>query len=391
VERAVVLAGERKPAVEEGVPVSLAGRVVEAEGGAPVAGARVVVTSTFYVRRYFYDHHLREVARAETDADGAFRIGRLNVDPAHFGRGGRLYLTVTAEGRAPALALPLARVSPGVANRVRDVALERGGLSLRGRVLDYWEGRPVVGARVHATGAVDPVSYPKDERPALFVGAPTAVTDAEGRFLLEGLGKGLQVLSVHGGDDCIGRENAMLPAEGEIQVRTRQIRGRIEGTTVDGDGEPVALVTVEGGDNSTHSFADGRFVLENFRGDAVAIRCTHPDFPPVLLEGVRDGTTGLVVRMERPRPEIVLEVVDRDTGAPVVRVRVEFSFPEGTAPPAATSPERLAPDGRFAVRVPEGATSLAVSAAGRGAGEVPLAGRAEGEVVRVALAPPLGE
>lgn len=385
--KAVELVGDRRPALEEGVPVSLSGRVLAAEDGAPVAGATVVLSSTFYVRTHLYDHHLREVAHATTDADGVFTVERLNAEPAHFGRGGLLHLTATAPGRAPALAVPLSGVSPGVAHRVADLRLAAAPLSLAGRVLDEWEGRPVAGARVYATGAVDPIAYPKDQRAALFLGAPAATTDAEGRFLLEGLGRGVQVISAHGGDDCLGSERLLLPRTGEAVLRTRGIRGRIEGTTVDGEGSPVPLVAVMGGGNTTHSFADGRWVLENFPGDEVDIRFSHPDFPAVVVAGVADGTTGLLVRMEAPLPAVILEVSDRDTGAPVPRVRVEFLLDGGGPAGDGTSPERVSPAGRHEVRLPAGAAALRISAEGRSAAEVPLAGRIDGEVVPVLLAP----
>ncbi len=391
VERAAELKGERSPVLDDGVPISLTGRVVEADGGAPVAGARVVVLSTFYARYYFYDHHLREVARAETDADGSYAVERLDVDPAHFGPGGNLCVTVTAEGHAPALSVPLAAVTTGVANRLPDVALRRATRSIAGRVIDIWEGKPVAGARVLATGAINPITYPKDQRPALFLGAPAAVTDEDGRFALDGVGDGVETLSAHAGDDCLGWTIVAPPAKDEVVLRARQIRGRIEGTTVDAHGDPVQLVQIEGGDNGTHSFADGRFVLANFRGDSVGIRFTHPDFAPVDLEGVRDGTTGLVVRLERMRPEIVLEVRDRDTDAPLTHVRVEFAFAEGARPPAPTSPERLSPAGRYAVRVPEGATELTVAAERVEPARVTLSGRADGETVRVVLGPARGQ
>ena len=334
-----------------------------------------------------YDHHLRDVARVEPDADGAYVIERLNVDPVHFGKAGRLYVTVTADGHAPALAVPIASLSPGVANRLREIALRRATQTLRGRVVDYWEGLPVVGARVIATGAVVPITYPKDERAALFVGAPSDITDQDGRFVLEGLGDGVQSISVHGGDDCIGWGQVVLPHDGEFAVQTRQIRGRVEGRTIDERGAPVPLVLVEGGGNSTHSFADGRFVLENFRGDAVTIRFTHPDHPPVVLADVRDGTTGLVVRIGRARPEIVLDVRDKETSAPVTRVRLAFAFEDGRVRPAATSPHHVAADGRHLVRIPEGATSVSVSADGRRREQISLAGRADGDTVFVLLAP----
>jgi protocatechuate 3,4-dioxygenase beta subunit len=383
---AVELVGPRTPAVEEGVPVAFSGRVVEAEDRKPIAGARVTVSSTFYVRRYFYDHHLREVASALTDGDGRWTIERLNIDPAHFGSGGRLSLSVTADGHAPELAVPITEVSPGVANKLPEVALARAAETLRGRVVDMWEGQPVVGARVYATGAVSPLAYPKDERPALFVGAPTVLTDADGRFTLEGLARGLQTISVHGPDDCIGWMETRLPLADELTIQARALRGRVEGTTVDDRGEPIALVTITCRDNSTHSFADGRFALENFRGDDVTIWFAHPDYAPVVREKVPDKTVALVVRMERRRPEIVLDVRDRDTSAAVPRIHLEFAFAEGAAPPPPTSPERLAADGRYRVRLPDGAASATVTAPGRAAETVPLAGLSDGDRVAVTLA-----
>jgi hypothetical protein len=182
-----------------------------------------------------------------------------------------------------------------------------------------------------------------------------------------------------------------LPREGEFVMQTRQIGGRIEGTTLDERGNPVSLVTIYGGDNSTHSFADGRFVLENFRGDVVSIRFTHPDFAPVVVRDVRDGAAGLVVHLERPRPTIVLCVRDPDTSAPVPRVQIEMTFADPSARPAATSPQRLAADGKYVVRVPEGATSVSVSAERRTSQQVSLAGRADGETVQVLLADASGK
>src|SRR5262245_7562016 len=385
VDRVAAVVGERRPKVEDGVPVALTGRVVELRGGAPIAGAQVVASSIFYVRGYQYDSHLREVARAEPDRDGAYRIERLNADPAHFGRGGRLYVTVTAEGFAPALAVPLATVAAGLSNRLPDVALDRGGETLHGRVVAAFDGKPVVGARVYATGAITPVTYPKDERPALFVGAPTAVTDAEGRFVLEGLGRGVQTISAHAGDDCLGEEPVVLPRDGEFLMRTRQIGGRIEGTVVNEGGEPVALAMVLGSDNFTHSFLDGRFVLENFLGDVVTLNVIHADYAPVTVPGVRDGATGVVVRLERPRRTVLLEVRDVDSGAPIPHVLVRLQFPPGVKPPPATSEHFLSADGRYSLRVPAEATVATVSSERHAGADVALAGRVDGETVVVRL------
>jgi len=384
---AVELVGERRPRLAKGEPVALAGRVVDAEAGQPVIGARVVVTSTFYSRQYFYDHHLREVAHTVTDGDGAFLIERLNADPAHFGRGGRCYVSVSAEGFAPALAVPIAELSPGIANRLPDVRLERAAHSISGRVVDRRDGSPVAGARIVATGAIDPVAYPKDQREALFVGAPQTVTDAEGRFELTGLGRGMQTLSAHGGDDCIGRDAFALPREKEVTIRARQIRGRISGTTVDARGNPIPLVVVDGGGNSTHSFADGTFVLENFVGDVLQIRFAHADYHNLVVRDVADGEDALVVKLVDRRARIILDVKAADTGDALAHIVVTATFPAGANSGRPTSPHHFTQDGRHDVRVPDGATHLVVGAEGRAPEQIPLSGVVDGDVVPILLRP----
>ena len=387
VDGAVELVGERRPALEEGTPVALSGRVLSADDRSPVVGAEVVVSSTFYVRATFYDHHLREVARAVTDHEGRWTIEHLNADPAHFGRGGKAYVTVTANGFAPVLGLPVADLSPGVANRLEDVTLDRASHVLRGRVLDMTGGAPVVGATVFATGAIDPVVYPKDQRDALFVGAPTAVTDDDGRFVLEGLGAGAQMISVHGGDDCIGRGSFRVPTASDVVLRTHAIRGRIEGEIVDARGEPVSLVMVDGGGNSTHSFADGRFVLENFRGDRVAMTFSHPDYVATRLPDVPDGAAELVVRMERRQPVVILDVRHADHEAPIAHVVVTFAFPEGVTPGAQTSPHHLSETGRHGVRLPDGAITMTISAEGFEPQTLEVVAGMDGDSVVVTLPP----
>jgi protocatechuate 3,4-dioxygenase beta subunit len=385
------LIGARRPALEEGDPISLTGRVLAADDSTPVVGATIVVTSTFYVRATFYDHHLREVARAVTDHEGRWTVERLNADPAHFGRGGKAYVTVTADGFAPALGLPVAGLSPGVANTLDDVTLDRAAQVLRGRVLDTAAGQPVVGATIFATGTIDPVVYPKDQRDALFVGAPTATTDEHGRFVLEGLGAGRQMISVHGGDDCVGRASFNLPVESEVTVRTRAIRGRIEGEILDADGEPIPLVMVDGGGNSTHSFADGSFVLENFRGEKVSVMFSHPEFRPTRVGDVPDGAAELVVRMERRQPVVILDVRHADHEAPVAHVVVTFTYPEGVTPGRQTSPHHLSETGRHAVRIPDTAIALTVAAEGHEARTIDVVAGMDGDTVVVTLPPTRAE
>ena len=381
---AAELVGERRPDLERGDPVALTGRVLDAATGTPLAGASVVVSSTFYVRRHLYDHHLREIARAFTDDDGEFAVPRVDVDPAHFGRGGRLYVTVTAEGHAPALARPVAAVAPGATSRLPDVRLAVATHTLSGRIVDIWEGRPVAGARVYATGAIDPIAYPKDQRAALILGAPTAVTDEEGRFELTGLERGWQNVSAHGGDDCLGRERIAVPAASDVTLRMRGIGGRVEGSVVDARGDPVALVAVQGGGNTTHTFADGTFVLENFRAERLVIAFSHPDYRQVVVQDVADGTPNLLVRLESLQPAIRLRVRRDDDGAAVSEIRVLARGADG-APVRATSPVHLSDEGVHVLRIPEGAATLTVAAAGLRAVELDARTLHEGDTLDVGL------
>jgi len=361
---AAELIGERRPKLEEGVPVALTGRVIDLERGEPIAGAAVHVASMFYVRRYQYDHHLREVARVLTDSRGEYEISRLNADPAHFGADGRILITVRAGGFAGAEAIPLENVKAGFESELPDVVLSRETHVLRGRVTDRHENLPVEGARVIATGSIDPVSYPKDQREALFVGAPETVTDADGRFELGGLGPGTQWISLHHGDDCIAHEPFDVPKQNDVALRSHPARGRITGRVVDVDDVPVPLAVIGGGWNSTHSFAGGGFVLENFHGDPVDLDVAHPDYLPVRVGGVADGAEEVVIRLERRQPRVRLGVRDAVSGESLPHVTVELLASDGSAVPLTASPHYLDETGVHEVVLPAEIAAIRVSAIG---------------------------
>jgi hypothetical protein len=379
------LTGPRKPKLEEGIPVALTGRVVEKETGNPVPRASVVLRSTFFLRRVFYDHHLLEVARAVTDEDGEFVIRRLNVDPVHFGKGGLVFVSATSPDHSPLSPAVLSGVTPGYKNRLPDLHVSRERHTVTGRVIDYWENKPVVGGRVVATGEILPIHYPKDQREALFLSAPEARTDEKGRFVLENVGRGTQYISVHGGDDCAGYVQVQVPTKGDVVIRSRQIRGRIEGRVLDARDRPLAVVMVEGGDNSTHTFADGGFVLENFRGDRVDITFTHPDFRTKVVRGVENGSREVLVRLEHRWPEIRLRVRDHATNRPIRIVTIRLHFEGDDKPPLPASPQSVSNKGIHRIRVPEGTAAATVSAEGYEEQIVFLAGSQQGDVREVVL------
>ena len=244
----------------------------------------------------------------------------------------------------------------------------------------------MAGARVVATGEIEPVRFPKDRRPAIFLGAPEAITDGEGWFLLERVGPGAQVISVIGGDDIAGWTQLSVPVEGEVVVRSRQIRGHIDGRVVDDRDRPIDVALVMGGGNTTHTFADGSFTLENFRGDLVEIRFEHPDFRPETLAAVVDGTHDLLVRMENRLPQVFFRIRDRDTLEPVETVAIVLTFAGGGGVLSA-SPFHLGKEGLFAVRIPDGVVSASVRHAGRArpTETVDLAAARDGDVIEVLL------
>jgi hypothetical protein len=382
---AVEITTDREPKIEEGTPVALAGCVTDEGTGEPIEGAEVILRSAFYTRALMYDHHLREVARAVTDVDGKFTIERLNVDPVHFGKGGKVYLSVSHAEHAPLLAIPLANVTPGYKNRLLDLKLPAESHVVEGLVLDLWDKKPVVGGRVLATGEIDPIQYPKDQREALFLSSPETVTDENGRFRLERVGAGMQWITIHGGNDCAGRMPVMVPLKAKLTIYSRALRGRIEGRVLDEYDRPIPLVRVDGGGNTTHTFANGSFVLENFRGDVVTIVFTHVDYRPHPVEGVTNGERELLVRLVSKWPKVLFRVVGHGKGKPIREAKIELIAAKGQLAPLPSSPFYLSKQGVHAVRVPDGIAKAVISANGREPVDVVLAGARDGDEIEVIL------
>ena len=150
-------------------------------------------------------------------------------------------------------------------------------------------------------------------------------------------------------------------------------------------GEPIALVKVDGGGNTTHTFADGSFVLENFRGDVIPVRFEHTEFRSVTLTGIENGSDGLVVRMESRLPLLKFEVRDAATGQPIKAIVLAIRYAEGAAPAASASPHYLSEEGVHAVRIPPGALTAIIQADGPQPAQVDLQGRLDGDTVEVRL------
>ncbi len=141
-----------------------AGRVVDSDGGGPVANAQVFLTA---------QGRQGGTKNARTNAEGAFEVKGLSE--------GRLAVRASARGylRSKQQTVDLA----AAAARDLTIALERGG-SISGRVLDP-DGRAIVGALVQPSMLF---TTSEEWNEALeSISNVTLRTDSEGRYRIEGL------------------------------------------------------------------------------------------------------------------------------------------------------------------------------------------------------------
>ncbi|GEM_PF-3206402 len=376
---------DRAVEMEPGRTTTLKGRVIDAATGAGVPDATVVLFSTFYKRLFFYDHHLREVAGVRTGPGGRFEIEGFNTDDLHFGSAGKAFLTVQREGYVSVVAWYLETLFPGTVNDLGDVPLSRGGLTVRGRVVDL-EGVPVEGAVVACTGEIFPTEYSKDQRYTFLPRFPHAVCGPDGRFEIHGI-LGRHWVSVHAGTDCV--EERLLEFRGEEDPPALFFRvlagGLVEGRVVDGEKNPVADAVITAGTNSTHSYADGSFKLENVEGDVLTLVVRHHRFHIDRVEGIPEGAKGVEIVMDAPLPAVVFKVREPGTLEPLSTVRIRFLGPIVTPVPESTL--YVNEEGRHAAVVPEGARRALVEAEGHDAASVVLQDARDGDEIEVLLSP----
>ncbi|MHC5040414.1 MAG: carboxypeptidase-like regulatory domain-containing protein [Planctomycetota bacterium] len=370
--------------VEPGVSTTLRGRIIDIDTGLGVPDAHLILFSTFYKRQIFYDHHLQEVAGTTTGGDGTFEITQINMDILHFGETGKAFLTVTREGYGSLVGWYLQIIIPGEENDLGDIPLQAGGLRVRGRVLNRG-GEAVEGAMVTFTGEIFPSEYSKDQRYIFLPRFPHAITDGDGEFEVRGI-RGRHWICIHVGPDCVFSElREFVGDEDPAPLEFRVLAGgAVAGMVVDHLDRPVSGAVIYGGDNTTHSYTDGSFRLENISGDIITLTVQHHLFRTVTVEDVRVGEEDRKLILRDPLPRVIFAVSRKDTGDPLTCVRITFG-PAQAVLVGTDSPLYTNPKGRYAIVIPEGASHAVIEADQMETVQVPLGTVTEGDVIEVRL------
>ncbi|MCE9635623.1 MAG: sigma-70 family RNA polymerase sigma factor [Planctomycetes bacterium] len=352
---------------------SLGAVVVDVRTGAgeALSGVRVEayragdfgVMSDSWVVAPFYRDARTPAASAVTDAEGRARLPRLSA--------GKCVVVAVKAGRAKAGRR--VEVHSGGAPDPLELRLD-AGLALAGRVLDR-DGAPVAGARLLAT---------EIEQLLAVDGAvlqPSAVSDAQGRFLLDGLSTGeraIWVAKAAGLPGCAGRVRVPFAGEYEIRLDGNRVAGRITeepGGAPVGDARVRAYCTTISGDRigtwiaESTSAADGRYELDTvFRAGVLKIVAEKPGYVVAHSPTDEQSTYMRFDATGRASCDIVLRRGARLVGVvkgpdgPVVGAQVSVCWKGATL---VTQARTTTDDsGRYESAVPEGPVVVFARSAG---------------------------
>lgn len=327
--KAAAASGERAPSTARG-------RVVAADGGAPIAGASV----TMYRGQESF-------AELVTDARGAFEepVTAAQID-----------LEITAPGFVTAYETMLLPREPIT------IALVRGAV-LRGLVVRDDTGEPVAGARV------DPGSIAGEIDDAWI-----AQTDDAGRFRIEGLTAGEYKPTAEARGLFAQATSRVTLSPGEVSppvtIRVRSaatVRGRLELSATHRGCAPgtVTITSRVHGEREAASDPDGNVVFDAVPAGTwdVKLSCEgHVDeeeAPPLTVQ-----STDIEVVFALHEKLTVTGVVVTPDGAPAPEAWIEVAMVDGPEDAVTSHGTRSGEDGRFTLRdLAAGTYDLAASGA----------------------------
>jgi len=320
---------------------------VKGPDGKPVEGALVIARSSV--------DHSDPALSTQTDATGRFRL-TVKRPVAH---------TVRFEARGLA-GRTVEKARPGTP---LDVALTKGGV-IEGTVRDGGSGQPVAQVRVQARAEMA-LSLPWEAT----AGVTETITDAKGRFRLEGLGSGTHTVwaRVRGGGS--GRKNGAVPGR---PADLYLFPGATLSGTVWGPGDARVAGAVVRAEPDTPAWraslppvvsdTQGRYQIDGLDAGNYRLLARHKDFAPGLVAGVA------IERGGDAQADIALDKGSRVAGRLVagpeqaVAGRVTIQEIDGQPAPQALRDVLRAEagaDGRFRMEMlPAGGHVLGVTAPG---------------------------
>jgi|GEM_PF-338770 len=232
-EKTGVAAGAEDVEIALAPPTGIAGTVIDAATGKPVASFATVLLTQSERERFYFDAGTERGRRGHSSAAGSFE--RLGIAP------GTYTLRVVADGYADAdvedVVLKAGEVTRGVAVKLPP------GARLRGRVVRATDGSPIGGVSVEHVRIDDPESKNR------MMGAD-ARTSADGRYEIRGVKVGrAMVVAFH--DALLEAQTDVVETHAGETIDLPDVAlaagGSLEGQAIGPDGKPFAGGSVNAG------------------------------------------------------------------------------------------------------------------------------------------------